>query len=649
MSTFELMSSRWRTLSVALAVLCWGAAAGGQESPGRLTLSVTPEALVLGRHRAATVVIEAVGEGAERLEDLQLDCSIGQMSSPRRSSEGRWTASYRPPPGNAPRVALIFARAQVDGHAVFGALQIALQGSAELLFRTDPGARVSIAVLERTFGPEVAGPDGIARIHVEVPPGIDSGVARSVDAIGNQSEREIPLNLPPYQRTLISAPRRLVAGEPATVGVFSIAPDRTVYDDAELTLSRGGATRRGRSGDVVIFEVRAPTQVGDGEVELAAHPPNEPDNGATRRVAVIPGPARGIALTADREALIPGTEARAKVRAVVVDRYDNVRPGDAVRLEVEGELIETREVPEGGIAAVIEAPPATEGVGEVEIVARARGMERRLSLRLVGGPAQLARIDAPERAVADGRTPVRIRVLLTGPTGLPSEEMPSVRAGDGRLEEPEREPDGWWSVAYVPERATLVSGRSVEVEVSRGPAHARARIRLERPVPWLTLSLVGGVQTNFGALTSGVGRLELASRVRLSRGWIEIALFSGLGFGEVSDETERGSSTLRLWQVPLSAGFGYGLLVHPRVSLDLSVRGGALILMIEESSSFQRSAERVVVAPLVEGTLGITLGLWRGELALRLGFSYASGPEGSGVSGNLLGLVVLFGYRLFLV
>jgi hypothetical protein len=187
------------------------------------------------------------------------------------------------------------------------------------------------------------------------------------------------------------------------------------------------------------------------------------------------------------------------------------------------------------------------------------------------------------------------------------------------------------------------------VEVSRGPAQARARIDLEPPAPWLTLSLAGGFQTNLRSFHGGSGRLELGSRIRLSRGWVEIAALTGVGYGRSEDEVELGETRLGIWQVPVSAGFGYGVLVRNRVGIDVVVRGGALVLFITERTSFQPETERVVVAPLVEGSVGLSVRIWHGELVTRLGFAYATGPEGSGISGNLMGLLATIGYRLFVM
>jgi hypothetical protein len=163
------------------------------------------------------------------------------------------------------------------------------------------------------------------------------------------------------------------------------------------------------------------------------------------------------------------------------------------------------------------------------------------------------------------------------------------------------------------------------------------------------VSLVGGVLANFGALTSAAGRLEIGSRLRLSRGWIEIAAHTGLGFGEVSDETDRGASTLRLWQIPLSAGFGYGFQAHRHIALALSVRGGAVVVLVNEQTIFQPTARRTYFAPLIECSAGIMVRAWRGEVVFQMGFAFASGPEGSGLAGNLQGLVVMLGYRVFVV
>ncbi len=614
-----------------------------------LEISAIPSEVVPGQHRAVTIVVRTGSDTGTDLQNLRLVCSAGRIASPHQSSPGRWTASFQPPQGNYPRVVLVLASAERGDDRVFGSALIPIRGRTELPIRTDPGARVTVHVGESSYGPVLAGRDGLARVAVEVPVGVEEAIARSVDPIGNQNERVVPLNLPDYERTLIMAPPRLDAGSSEPIAVLAVSRSGEILRDVELTVTRGGVRALVSTTHHVLFTMESPDDVGDGFVELRASTTGENGSVVTRRLDVVAGAAADILIRSNREALIPGSDQRATVRAVVTDRLGNARPSDEVELWIDDRPLEVTRDPEGGVRAVIEAPPTSAGLGILEIEARSANVRGGMELRLIGGSAQLARIEAPERVVADGRTPARIRVLLSGPTGLPASDVPDLRASAGTLIDMELGEDGWWTVSYVPRRSRLWSQDSDTIEVSRGPAQARARINLVPPAPWLTVGLYGGLQTNMRALHSGAARLEIGSRVRLARGWLEIAAFSGFSYGESSDELERGHSSLELWQIPFSAGFGYGLTIRRRLGFDVVVRGGALLLLIYERTSFQPSTERIAVAPLVEGSAGLTIRLWRGELLVRLGFAYSAATEGSGLTGNLMGLVALLGYRLFVI
>jgi hypothetical protein len=635
--------------SQSLIVVCVALVSASEGRAAELVISTSGAPVVLGTHRTVTISLEATGEGADELEGLQVACSVGEVSVPRAAGPRRWDVTYHPPVGNSPRFAIFLASAGNRDAPVVGTLVVPLLGRADLPVRTEAGARVTVSVAGRTFGPVTAGADGLARIEIEVPPGIDAVTAHSIDPIGNEVEREVPLDVPDAPRIVVLAPSRAEAGARATGTVFAIDQRGTPHERLEVGVSRGELTTRVGPGSSVVFELVMPQRLGRGSVDVVVRCPGDVTNEALHRIEIDPGPAADIALTVDREAVIPGSDQTVTLHAAVTDAHGNVRPDDPVEIRIDQQALETEPADEGGVLAVISAPPAAVGIGALEIAARSGDLSRRLEVRLVGGPAQLARIEAPGRAVADGRTAVAIRVLLVGPTGLPASEVPNVHAEAGRAEDLRRTDDGWWSLSYVPDRSrTWHEGVGV-VEVSRGPAQARARIDLEPPAPWLTLSLAGGFQTNLRSFHGGSGRLELGSRIRLSRGWVEIAALTGVGYGRSEDEVELGETRLGIWQVPVSAGFGYGALVRNRVGIDVVVRGGALVLFITERTSFQPETERVVVAPLVEGSVGLSVRIWRGELVTRLGFAYATGPEGSGISGNLMGLLATIGYRLFVM
>lgn len=622
-------------------------ALAGEAHGVELRLTTTPDELVLGVHETARLVIEATGEGADDVRGVRLVCNVGILAAPRRTGPRQWTATYHLPSRHFPQVALFIARSEGVDSAGFGALSLPLRGRTEIAFRTDPGANVSVEVGDESFGPVRAARDGLVRVPVVVGPGQDIAMARSIDTLGNRSEREVPLHLPEYPLIAVLAPQRLSAGQGSRVAVFATESSGMPHRNVDLRTSRGHTRRIASETSYSLFALRAPLRVGDGDIELTADAADLVSGGTM--VEITPARPASVRISTDREAFVPGSDQAVTVHALVRDGFGNIRPNDQLSVRVAGQTVQTRDSDEGGVVAELSAPPTEVGLGALIIEARSHGLIALTSVRLVGGPAVLARLEAPEQTVADGRTPVKIRILLVGETGLPASERPNIRVSTGNVRELEREDDGWWRAEYLPRRANLLAPTTATVMAFRGPASAQARIRLSPPIPWFTIGLTAGLQTNLGGLVGPEGRLELATRVGLARGWLELCVHSGIFYSRMTDELSRGTSELSLFQIPLAVGFGYGLNIRGRLGIGVSAVGGALVVIVGENTSFQADSRRLVVAPLIEGGVDVTVRVGRGELVARVGFGYATASEGSGISGNLLGLLVLGGYRLFIL
>lgn len=641
-----------RLLPPLLAVLAASLALERQAAALEVVVTVSPAEIVLGRAATARVVAEVTGEGAERVRSVRLESSVGALSAPRRVGPRTWEATYRLPAEPYPQLALLLARTEGPEVEAYGAAVARLLGQTEIAFRTDPGATVTVDAGGATFGPTRAGPDGVARLAIVVGPGQSTVVATSVDVVGNRSEREVTLSLPDYRRVVLLGPRAVVAGRPATVAVAAVDPTGAPAHPAELAVDRGSlGEARSRPGSplVRLVELEPPTQVGSGAVTLRALSPGGAGTAAETEVAVVPDRAEAVELTIDRDTLVPGSSQSVTVHAAVRDRHGNTHSTDQISLTVSGQPILAAPSSEGGVEATLRAPPAEVGLGALVVEARSRGLVDRRRIELNGGPAVLARIEAPTTAVADGRTARPIRVLLVGATGLPADEVPNIRARQGRLRDLRRDTDGWWQVEWVPRRSTFSNLGADVIEAARGPATARARIELTPPVPWFTVAVSLGLRTNIGALVGPQGELELASRVGLRHGWLVLGLRTGLYCAQASYQLAWGQSQLRFTDVPLAGGFGYGITLRGRVGINLMALGGALFAVVEERTSFRPSTGRLWTTPMVEGTFDVSIALGPGELFARLGFGYAAAPEGSGLRGNLLGLVALLGYRIFVV
>jgi hypothetical protein len=129
-----------------------------------------------------------------------------------------------------------------DSLILRGSLAVRLRAAASPAFHTDPGAKVTVKVGDKEFGPVIAPADGNVRVPVVVPPGIAFALARSVNRHGKASQQFLDLKIPPAQRALVVAPEKLAAGSAAEVAVLAVDPNGRDWS----THPRSSWHRRGR-------------------------------------------------------------------------------------------------------------------------------------------------------------------------------------------------------------------------------------------------------------------------------------------------------------------------------------------------------------------------------------------------------------------
>jgi hypothetical protein len=257
---------------VALSAADATAEVSVEPPPGAIELVARPSAPVKGRdaHVELELAVSAP-EGALAAEappagvlvpdaPPELVASSGRVLEVVATAPGRFRARYEPAATRQPEVVVLLALSPrcplCPTPRAVGFLVLPLAAAIELPGRSEPGARTTVGVGGRTFGPVVADSHGRFSVPVVVPPGVHHASAASVDRIGNRKRTEIDLGLPEIDRLACTAwPRVLPADGRAEAAVWCVvATDGPPSPPAQAPADRppsppGGAGGRGIEGE----------------------------------------------------------------------------------------------------------------------------------------------------------------------------------------------------------------------------------------------------------------------------------------------------------------------------------------------------------------------------------------------------------------
>jgi hypothetical protein len=251
--------------ALALVALAAAAEPGGDRSPGRgavCALRVESDSARLEPGDARTVRVRVVAPARPALR-----ASLGQIDEPVADGPGAWAALWRAPLAGPPRVAILTALAVGD----CGYTAIPVTGKGVAVVHSRPGARVVVHIGERSFGPILADPEGVALVAVEVPPGVNSVT---------HGKRVLPLDIPPQAHGAVAFRAEAAAadGEEA-VAVMAVAVDDAGGPRTEppaLTASQGTLSGPTPAGPGAWWFTWRLTPGRAGEASLRAQLPGEP-------------------------------------------------------------------------------------------------------------------------------------------------------------------------------------------------------------------------------------------------------------------------------------------------------------------------------------------------------------------------------------
>jgi hypothetical protein len=459
----------------------------------------------------------------------RLTASLGSLGASSPDGEGAFVAEWTAPPAGIPQVALLTALSDGD----CGFVAVPLTGSGEAVVRTRPGARVEVQIGDRHFGPEKAGPDGVALVPVEVPPGVDAVF---------HGTRRIPLDLPPTAHVALAAE---VDAAPADRGVavsllvvaVDAAGNPRVGPPPALTATAGALTPATPAGAGAF---RATWRLPPGpsaEVAVRAQLPGEPP--VELKLARPAGaPATAVARL-ERSAASAG-DAPLLVEVALTDAAGNPADGSVEAAADLGSFGAVERVAAGAYRTRYAVPEELHGHRKASLSFQAGEARARAEVALrPASPAHLTLFSSQTVLTADGRADLGVTAVVEDGHGNPVDEPPTgATAGAGDVGAPRPAGPGRFLIRYRPARVTRFT--EDEVAVKLPPLAATLTVHLRPPTPWLTLGASAGL-----ALRPGLLGLEADAEVSSFR-WLfgeELGASLGVAFSRFRDTRTVTTST----------------------------------------------------------------------------------------------------------
>jgi hypothetical protein len=341
-----------------------------EKPPPTVTLTLADPSPVIGVTGETELRIQVADGPTDPMPMPRVRCSLGQVEDLGREGPASFSARYILPAGRFPQSAIIVAEFANPSRPLRGMTTVRLRAATTKTLFTDRGARVTLRVGDRDFGPQRALADGAVHFPIVVPPGVEFATARAVNQYGKATEQTLSLNVPYSQRVLFAAPDVLVAGSVAEVAVYAVDPSGSPADGANLVLRAGKAKvypLGGRIPGEACFLVRAPAILREKSLRMEAQLKGQSTTRVATRIALVPAPATGLTLEPEAPHLgrAPGSAVRVFLGAE--DVFGN--PVDASRAEVtiDGDPAQVKADGDEEPMVVVKTPATSDGRQDVVV------------------------------------------------------------------------------------------------------------------------------------------------------------------------------------------------------------------------------------------------------------------------------------------
>lgn len=459
-----------------------------------------PAEPVLGRTDRVRLTFEVPGQDTQR---LRVAVNVGTLSTPNRVGEGRYTATYTPPPTRFPQAALLLAW-QDGPEAEVAFYRLPLLGTTRLPVSTNPDTEVRVQVAERVFGPVRTDAQGEAIVSLEVPPGVAEA---QVLVGGAKTGRKVALEVPPYNRLVAAAiPARLSTdgSQHGRIDVYfeSLAQDPVRPADVVVTSSVGTVTAIDSSATRVRYRYQPPRLTGAAEAQVAVALKRRAASATQTRVELIPPVAQTVELSVSPAVLRLGAGKTAIVEARVRDARGGPVAGREVLLRANGETVgPLRDLGDGSYRLEYAGPSTLPPPEQVELVARVEdgptSAQAKLSLEVSPDPVTATVRFTPDPLPAEGGAEATLEISLFDLAQRPAGHASlKVVARHGAIRGVRPLGRGRWVARYIAPRELPAGGDTVTV--SDGALRSEQRVPLGAQHYRLAVGVLGGFTHSLG-------------------------------------------------------------------------------------------------------------------------------------------------------
>jgi hypothetical protein len=646
-----------RSLAAILLVLLATASRAGPAAPASRALDVDtfafvaePERIILGETASATLRITATDDDGRPLDVAppMLKISTGALSPPVRVAPGVWNATFTPPKDAWPHVAIVAATIEHGQETAVGFVALPLWGKGQAAVATKPNAQVTVSIGADRFGPVPSNAAGDVRVPILVPPGPETALAKSVDNVGNESQKSISLGVPGFNRLAVVALDDVVAGDGNGRGrllAYVVDKKGAPLVDARLT-AKASAGR-----------VAAPVEVGPGMFEMLWQPGPSTAQEATVTITLVGAPLsvakvnlRVIAgaptraeIVVPRRALSADDDPAVPVRLTVFDAGGTPVPFGAARVDVDHGRLEGAS---GDVTRQVSwiLPRARErSTARLTVRATDGAVLGTAELALLPGRPAALRVEAPGDVVGDGT--VGAPIVVSALDGAGNEVVPRgvvLEATGGRIVAPTLDVAARRLRAlYVPDPRDDETFVEVEARLASLAASAPLRVR-PRARPALLVGPAVGSSWGYGDVLAVGPELSMLVRLPLLDG----ALHGGLSLGAhegIAAASSASFSTWRAWPLLLEAG--WRPMLTPELGVHVGAAGG---LVVVDATADKAGVPTRAVTPGLAGAavVGVAYRVGPGvvELDARVGAGAPLDPAPL-VPAMPLGAGLVLGYR----
>jgi hypothetical protein len=409
----------------------------------------------------------------------------------QETAPGVFEAVLQPPPEAHPQLAIVSAITPAG--VAFAGLPLVGRGVA--VARTEPNARITVEIRGRVFGPVLADDRGIARVPVEVPPGVSFALHHG---------KPLDLRVPPLRQAhLVVVPAALRADreDVVTVYAFAATADGEPWAGAPLALSASagslGPPREVAPGALAATWTLPPGPAGAVSVE-AGLPSGPPARLELPRPA---GPPAQVAVRLGATRLVAG-DAPVEVVVEVADAAGNRAGGDVRIASSFGDLSGPVRDASGAVRASLAVPSRLEGRGEAVVEARVGEAGGRRAVALAPAPpARLSVAVDRSELMADGRSGADVTISVADRFGNGVDEpAPEIETRQGAVAETSRIAPGEFRTRYSSRR--LREDGEDALVVRAGELVERRPLRLVAPPRQLGATVRAGALHAFGGFTA---------------------------------------------------------------------------------------------------------------------------------------------------